>query len=64
MQEVGITQMEEYRRELLAADGAHVVVNLGIEEVSDETRRNILSELSLFTMQLQNTLSEYGGGTL
>jgi hypothetical protein len=48
----------------VAADGAHVVVNLGIEDVSDETRRNILSELSLFTMQLQNTLSEYGGGTL
>lgn len=64
MQEVGITQMDDYRRELKAADGAHVVVTLGIEDVSDETRRKVLSELNIFTMQLQDTLSEYGGGTL
>jgi len=64
MQEVGLTSMEHYKRELVAADGAHVVVNLGIEDVSDEARRAVISELNIFTMQLQGTLSEYGGGTL
>ena len=61
MQEVGITELENYRRELMAADGAHVVVDLGIEDVSDDTRRAVLAELEIFTAQLQSTLSEYGG---
>ena len=61
MQEVGITELENYRRELMAADGAHVVVDLGIEDVSDDTRRAVLAELEIFTAQIQSTLSEYGG---
>lgn len=64
MQEVGITSMEDYKREFAAEDGAHVIVTVGIEDVPEEAKREILSELNLFTMQLQNTLSEYGGGTL
>ena len=61
MQEVGITEMDNYRREFSGDDGSHVVVTLGIEDVSDETRRAVLSELAIFTAQLQSTLSEYGG---